>query len=129
MAGSRVNHTCITVRRPLGAIGGSPASQRPSGLVWSGVDNIVRGTETPPSWASSLSRKRDQGDRDCVHRRDLVVGSNTLREYFNNVDVGAPLWQFEPRDKSSCREFASSHPFSLSFRISYCNLCAFTFIE
>ena len=31
------------MRQPLGAIGGSPASQRPSGLVWSGVDNIVRG--------------------------------------------------------------------------------------
>ena len=78
--------------------------------MWSGVDNIVRGTETPPSWAISLREDRDQGDRDCVHRRDLIAGSNTLREYFNNVDVGAPLWQSEPRDKSSCREFASSHP-------------------
>jgi hypothetical protein len=74
VAGSRVNHTCITVRRPLGAIGGSPASQRPSGLVWSGVDDIVRGTETPPSWAISLSEDRDQGDRDCVHGRDLIAG-------------------------------------------------------
>ena len=74
MAGSRVNHTCITVRRPLGAIGGSPASQRPSGLVWSGVDNIVRGTETPPSWAISLSEDRDQGDRDCVHEKNLIAG-------------------------------------------------------
>ena len=73
MVGSRVN-SCITVRRPLGAIGGSPASQRPSGLVWSGVDDIVRRTETPPSWASSLSGKRDQGDLDCVHGRDLIVG-------------------------------------------------------
>ena len=110
MDGSRVNHTCITVRRALGAIGGSPASQRPSGLVWSGVDDIVRGTETPPSWAISLSEDRDQGDRDCAHGRDLIAGSDTLRECFNNVDVGAPLWQSEPRDKSSCREFASSHP-------------------
>ena len=110
MAGSRVNHTCITVRQPLGAIGGSPVSQRPSGLVWSGVDDIVWGTDTPPSWAISLSEDRDQGDRDCVHGRDLIAGSDTLRECFNNVDVGAPLWQSEPRDKSSCREFASSHP-------------------
>ena len=74
VAGSRVNHTCIMVRRPLRAIGGSPASQRPSGLVWSSVDNIVRGTETPPSWASSLSGKRDQGDRNCVHGKDLIAG-------------------------------------------------------
>ena len=74
MAGSRVNHTCITVCRPLGAIGGSPASQRPSDLVWSGVDDIVRGTETPPSWAISLSEDRDQGDRDCVYGTDLIAG-------------------------------------------------------
>ena len=39
-----------------------------------------------------LSGKRDQDDRDCVHGRDLIVGSNTLRECFNNVDVGASLW-------------------------------------
>ena len=55
------------------SIGGSPARQRPSGLVWSGVDNIVRGAETPPSWARSLSGKRDQGDRDCFHGRDLIA--------------------------------------------------------
>ena len=58
----------------LGAIGGSPASQRPSSLVWSGVDDIVRGMETPPSWAISLSEDRDQVDRDCVHGRDLIAG-------------------------------------------------------
>jgi len=73
VAGSRVNHTCITMRRPLGAIGGSPASQRPSGLVWSGVDNIVRRMETLPSWAISLTEDQDQGDRDCVHGRDLIA--------------------------------------------------------
>ena len=128
MAGSRVNQTCISVQRPSWSIGGSPARQRPSGLVWSGVDNIVRGTETPPSWAISLSENRDQCDRDCVHGRDLIARSDTLRECFNNVDVGTPLWQSEPRDKSSCREFAFSS-LSLSFCISYCNLCAFTFIE
>ena len=110
MAGSRVNQTCISVHRPPWSIGGSPARQRPSGLVWSGVNNIVRGTETPPSWAISLSEDRDQGDRDCVHGRDLIARSNTLRKCFNNVDVGASLWQSEPQDKSSCREFASSHP-------------------
>ena len=31
------------------------------------------GTETPPSWAISLSEDRDQGDRDCVHGRDLIA--------------------------------------------------------
>ena len=56
------------------SLGVSPASQRPSGLVWSAVDNFVRGMETPPSWAISLSEDRDQGDHDCVHRRDLIAG-------------------------------------------------------
>ena len=73
------------------------------------------GTETPPSWAISLSGNRDQDDRDCVHGRDLIVGSDTLRECFNNVDVGASLWQTEPRDKSSYREFDSFHPSLLAF--------------
>ena len=74
VAGSRVNQTCISVCRPPWSIGGSPACQRLSGLVWSGIDNIVWGTETPPSWAISLSEDRDQGDRDCVHGRDLIAG-------------------------------------------------------
>ena len=73
MAGSRVNQHCILVRRPPWSFGGSPASLRPSGLVWSGVDNIVRGMETPP-WEISLSEDRDQGERDCVHGRDLIAG-------------------------------------------------------
>ena len=63
-----------------------------------------------------LSRKRDQGDSDCVHGRDLVAGSNTFRGCFNNVDVKALLWQSESRDKSSCREFASSYP---SFKLPH----------
>jgi len=77
VAGSRVNQTCISVRRPPWSFGGSPASQRPSGLVWSGVDDFVRGTETPPSWAISLSGNRDQGDRDTtfVHFRTTAQGS------------------------------------------------------
>ena len=76
-----------------------------------------------------LNEKRDQGNRDCVHRRDLIAGSDTLRECFNNVDVGAPWWQSEPQDKSSRQEFASPPPSYLIFRILYCNLCAFIFIE
>ena len=57
------------------------------------------GDGDPSFMAISLSEDRDQGDRDCVHGRDLIAGSDTLRECFNNVDVGAPWWQSEPRDK------------------------------
>ena len=55
-AGSRVNHHCILVRRPPWSLGGSSARQWPSDLVWSGVDNFVRGKWRPPhpSWWSSL---------------------------------------------------------------------------
>jgi len=121
--------SCISVHRPLWRLGGSPARQRPSGLVRSGVDNLVWGTWRPPSFVGKLlNGKWDQGDRDCVHGRDLIAESNTLRQCFNNMDVGTPSWQSEPRDKSSCREFASSHPSYLSFRISYYNLYAFTFL-
>ena len=110
VAGSRVNQQSILVHRPLGAFGGSPARHRPSGLMWSGNDDLVRGTWRPPSFVEKLlSGKRDQGDRDCIHRRDLIAGSNTLRESFDNVDVSVPLWLTEPQDKSSSREFASSH--------------------
>ena len=87
------------MRRPLGVFGGSPARHRPSGLVWSGDDNLCTGGRRDPlSFVGKLlSGKRDQGDRDCVHGRDLIVGSNTLRECFNSVDVGTLLWQSEPR--------------------------------
>ena len=111
VAGSRVNQQVYLDAPAPWSLGGSPARHRSSGLVWSGDDNLVRGTWRPPSFVDKLlSGKRDQGDRDCVHERDLIVGSNTLRECFNSVDVGAPLWQSKPHDKSSCREFASSHP-------------------
>ena len=76
-----------------------------------------------------LSGKRDQGDRDCVHGRDLIARSNTLSECFNNMDVGVPLWLTEPRDKHPRREFASLYPtlYVSAFHTSF--LCAFTFIE
>ena len=76
---------------------GSPARHRPSDLVWSGDDNFVWLTWRPPSFVEKLlSGTRDQGDRDCVHRRDL--------------DVGVPLWLTEPRDKHLRQEFAFSCP-------------------
>ena len=46
------------------SIEGSPARHRPSDLVWSGGDILVRGTWRPPSFVEKfLSGKRDQGDR------------------------------------------------------------------
>ena len=97
MAGSRVNQQIFRCADPL--------------------EHLVarRYVIDPPAWYGVVTttlyggEKRDQGDRNCVHGRDLIAESNTLRECFNNVDVGVPLWQSEPRDKSSCREFASSH--------------------
>ena len=48
--------------------------QRPSDLVWSGVDDFVRGTWRPPSFVEKLlSGTRDQGDRGVDHRRDLIA--------------------------------------------------------
>jgi len=48
--------------------------QRPSDLVWSGVDDLVRGTWRPPSLVEKLlSGNRDQGDRGVDHGRDLIA--------------------------------------------------------
>ena len=53
---------------------GSPARHRPSDMVWSGDDNIMRGTWRPPSFVEKLlSGTQGQGDRDCVHGSDLVA--------------------------------------------------------
>ena len=81
----------------------SPARHRPSDLVWSGDDNFVRGTWRPTYFVEKLlSGTQGQGDRDCVYGRDLIAGSDTLSECFNNMDVGVHLWLTEPRDKFSC---------------------------
>ena len=75
-----------------------------------------------------LSGKRDQGDRDCVHGRDLIAGSNTLCECFNNVDVSVPLWLTESRDFVS-KSLLPLIP-TLNFRIYLLqSLCAFIFID
>ena len=53
---------------------GSSARHRPSDLVCSGDDIIVRGTWRPPSFMEKLlSGTQGQGDRDCVHGRDLMA--------------------------------------------------------
>ena len=83
----------VEPRRYLGApapwsIGGSPSRHRPSDLVWSGDDILVRGTWRPTSFVEKLlSGKQDQCDRELgmslgglalvacqgVSRRDLVA--------------------------------------------------------
>ena len=46
----------------------------PSDLVWSGDDIFVWGMWRPSSFVDKLlSGKRDQGDRDYVHRTDLIA--------------------------------------------------------
>ena len=73
--------------------------------MWSGDDKLCAGdVETTPFLVKLLSRKWDQGDRDCVHVKDLIAENNTLCECFNNVNVGVLLWLTEPRDKSSCHK-------------------------
>ena len=92
-------------------LGGSPARHRPSDLVWSGDDILVRGTWRPPSFVEKLlSGTRDQGNRGWVCRKTWFPRSDTLSECFNNVDVSVPLWLTEPRDKYPRQEFASSYP-------------------
>ena len=48
--------------------------RRPSDLVWSGVDDLCAGdVETPSLVEKLLSETRNQGNRDCVHGRDLIA--------------------------------------------------------
>ena len=69
-----MNHEKISVCRPLGALLARRQRQRPSDLVWSGVDDLVRGTWRPLSFVEKiLSGNRDQGDRGFDHGRDLIV--------------------------------------------------------
>ena len=55
------------------SIGGSPARHRPSDLVWSGDDNLVRGTWRPSSFVEKLL----SGNRDQVNRGDSVSPGET----------------------------------------------------
>ena len=68
-----MNQKKISVRRHLGALKASRHVIDPPDLVWSGDDNIVRGTWRPPSFVEKLlSGTWSQSDRDCVHAKDLV---------------------------------------------------------
>ena len=71
---SRVNHNLyLSVSAPW-SLGYSPTSLRPSDLEWRGDNVIVQGMWRPPSFVEKLlSGTRGQGDRDCVHGRDLVA--------------------------------------------------------
>ena len=67
--------------------------------------------KTPsPLWASFLVESEIKVTVIVFTEETWLPWSNTLRECFNNVDLVVPLWLTEPRDKSSCREFASTHP-------------------
>ena len=71
------------------------------------------GDGDPSFVAISLSENRDQGDRDCVHRRDLIAGKRysswMLQQYWCRCALVA-IW-IEPRDKFLRRKFAFSHPY------------------
>ena len=74
MAGSRVNQNCILVRRPSSEFWWLAGKSTTLRLGVERRRQLCAGTETPPSWAISLSEDRDQGDRDCVYGRDLIAG-------------------------------------------------------
>ena len=87
--------------------------------MWSGDNNFVRGTWRPHSlWRSSLVEPGVKVTVIVFTEETWWPSSNTLSEYYNNVDVVVPLWLTEPRDKHPRREFAFSY-LSLSFIISY----------
>ena len=55
------------------SLGGPPATSSTLRLGVERRRHLCAGTETPPSWAISLSEDRGQGDRDCVYGRDLIA--------------------------------------------------------
>ena len=112
VAGSRVNQQAFRCAGPLEHLVARWHVIDPPAWCGAATTTLYGGRLDSLSFVGKLlNEKWDQGDRNCVHRRDLIAGSDTLRECFNNVDVGAPWWQSEPRDKFSRREFACSHPY------------------
>jgi hypothetical protein len=130
-AGSRVTTSVSRCAGHPWSLGGSPASLRPSGLVGSGVDELVWGTWRPPSFVEKhLSENRDQGDRAtwCPRKR-LDCQEVILLVSFSTTWRGLSLWLTEPWDKSRVKSLLSLIP-SLCFRILLLQfLCAFIFIE
>ena len=92
MASSRVNQQVFLCVGPLEHLVDRRHVIDPPAWCGAATTTLYGGRGDPFSFVGKLlSGKWDQGDCDCVHRRDLIAGSNTLREYFNNVDIGAPL--------------------------------------
>ena len=103
VTGSRVNQQVFQCAGPLEHLVDRRHVIDPPAWCGAATTTLYGGCGDHLSFVGKLhSGKRDQGDCDCVHGRDLVAGSNTLRECFNNIDIGASLWQSEPWDKSSC---------------------------
>ena len=92
VAGSRVNQQAFRCAGPLEHLVARRHVIDPP--AWCGVatTTLYEGRGDLLSFVVKLlSGKQNQGGRDCVHGRDLIARSNTLRECFNNVDVGASL--------------------------------------
>jgi len=134
----RAAQACISKCRPLGVLMTRQLHLRPFGLVWSCVDDFVRRTWRPRSFVEKfLGGKRNQGDHgDLVaslcgkskcprkrlgYREAIVLGSASTTWSRSGFVPNRTTGQI------SHQEFAFSHPY-LSFHISYCNLCAFTFL-
>ena len=71
--GSLVNQKKSLVRRPLGAV--KLVGNVIDPPTWCGAATTLcaRDVETPILCVKLLSGTRGQGDRDCVHGRDLVA--------------------------------------------------------
>ncbi|RLM94223.1 hypothetical protein C2845_PM08G19200 [Panicum miliaceum] len=113
------------------SLGGSPASLRPSGLVWSGDDGFVRGTWRPPSFVEKLlsgdgievtgdlaralvasqeeSRKR-LGDRKAILLLLDDLEHDTLVAFQDLCDKGVypPVYAVGPFIRS-CSDEAAKH--------------------
>ena len=63
-----------------------------------------------PLWRSSLVEPGAKVTVIVFTEKTWWPSSNTLSEYYNNVDVGVPLWLTEPRDKHPHQEFAIYYP-------------------
>ena len=69
-----MNQQDILVRRHLGALRLAGNVNDPPTWCGAAWTIFVRGTWRPPSLVEKLlSGTRDQGDRDCVHERDLIA--------------------------------------------------------
>ena len=71
--GSLVNQKKSLVRRPLGAVKLAGNVIDPPNWCGAATTLCAGDVETPILCEEALSGTRGQGDRDCVHGRDLVA--------------------------------------------------------